>query len=79
MNKVTSFSEYFTVEDSSYRFFQQDGATAHSVCKSTLALWNTFWDRTISFPMWPANAPNQSTCDYNLLVSLKDNIHKRNP
>jgi hypothetical protein len=48
MNSLTSFSENFSVEDNNYRFFQQDGATAHSACKS-LALWNAFWDRNLVF------------------------------
>ena len=60
-------------------YFQQDGATAHTVHMSMALLDDVFADRIVSKTIWPPRSPVLSPPDFFLWVAMKNSVYSNNP
>jgi hypothetical protein len=58
-----------------YSWFQQDGATAHTVNNSMKFLNEIFGERVISTKLWPPSSPNLTPPDFNLWGAAKSAVY----
>jgi hypothetical protein len=69
-------------DDSENFWFQQDGATAHTACRSLGILREMFSSRLVSLRGdigWPARSPDLTPCDFFLWGYLKAEVYKHRP
>jgi len=59
-------------------WFQQDGATSHTVNETMNVLWDIFGDCLISKNMWPRCSPDLTTPNFFLSCHLKERAYKDN-
>jgi hypothetical protein len=60
-------------------YFQQDGATAHTVHMSIEILDDVFTDGIISKTFWPPRYPDLSPPDFFLGGAMKSSVYSNNP
>ena len=73
------FSEHFTVLEKQKTWFQQDGATAHTVRATMTAVRKVFGERVISRDLWPPCSPDLTPPDFYLRGKLKGFVYADNP
>ena len=72
---LTPFFHELTEEEKSYRWFQQDSATAHTAEESMNKIREVFEDRVISAGVWPSRSPDLTVCDFYLWGNLKGKVY----
>lgn len=85
-NIFNPFVAALTEEETTYGYFQQDGATAHTSRRTMDHIHTIFTpDRVVSrgqsdlSPSWPPRSPDLSVCDYFLWGTLKAKVYRNNP
>jgi hypothetical protein len=66
------FVNQLTDEETTYGYFQQYGATAHTALHSMNRIWEVFpEERVVSRGRWSARSPDLTVCDFFLWGALK--------
>ena len=63
-------------EEKATRYFQQDGATAHTANSSLRYLSDVFQARLISRGLWPPRSPDFSVLDFYLWGAIKQKVYR---
>ncbi|KAJ4446929.1 hypothetical protein ANN_13630 [Periplaneta americana] len=76
---VFEFVEQLDDVELSQGYFQQDGATCHTLNESMELIASFFDDRIISRNLWPPRSPDLTTPDFFLWGYLKDRVYATRP
>jgi hypothetical protein len=71
------FFPELTEEETTYGWFQQNSASAHTALISMQALSDVFGDRIVCSGIWPTRSPDLNPCDFFFWGCLKDKVYER--